>query len=90
MNIGSKNSQTRSSMGVKQHVPLFSMGHKIHVGNSVRTWNKVDNSAGIRNESNSNAVAREPMRGVAYKPVQARHQQIEKIKKENNNYSKFA
>ncbi len=89
MNIGNKNSQSRSSMGVKQSVPLFSMGHKIFVGNNTRNWHKADTSAGIHNESNSNAVAREPMRGIAYKPVQ-RQPHIEKTKKENNNYSKFA
>ena len=90
MNIGQKNYRPKATLGVKQYLPMYSLGNRMHVKNQVGTnLMTADTSRGINNNSNSNTVAREPIRGVDYKP-QPRSANIEKPKRESVQNSKFA
>jgi hypothetical protein len=91
MNIGHKTHQSRALLGVKQHLPLYSIGPKIHISNGIKNNTmSADSSMGLHNNSNSNAVARVPMLGAGYNPPKARQPNIEKHKRESVRSSKFA
>ena len=92
MNIGRKNNQAIATLGVKQHSALYTLGAKTYIpqtnGNRANFSASQSSVDGINNVSNSNAVLREPIRGVGYKP-ERRNLSIEKPRRETVKKEKF-